>query len=43
MHRYSAASCSGGVGNSTVGGAGARDTSQSDLSFSSSKIPLSSR
>lgn len=43
MHRYSAASCGGGVGNSTVGGAGARDTSRSDLSYSSSNIPLSSR
>ncbi|GLJ22177.1 hypothetical protein SUGI_0416630 [Cryptomeria japonica] len=43
MHRYSAASCGGGVGNSTLGGASARDTSRSDLSYSSSNIPLSSR
>lgn len=43
MHRYSAASCGGGVGNSTLGGASARDTTRSDLSYSSSNISLSSR
>lgn len=43
MHRYSAASCGSGVGSSTLGGGGARDTTRSDLSYSSSNIPLSSR
>lgn len=43
MHRYSAANCGGGVGSSALGGGGARDTTRSDLSYSSSNIPLSSR
>lgn len=43
MHRYSAASCGSGVGSSTLGGGGARDTTRSDLSYSSSNIALSSR
>lgn len=43
MNRYSAASCGSGVGSSTLGGGGGRDTTRSDLSYSSSNIALSSR
>lgn len=43
MQRYSAASCGSGVGSSMLGGGGARDTTRSDLSYSSSNIALSSR
>ncbi|XP_068640515.1 mediator of RNA polymerase II transcription subunit 12-like isoform X2 [Aristolochia californica] len=43
MQRYSAASCSGGVSNSAVGGPSARDTARSDSSFPSSNFSLNSR
>ncbi|KAG9441284.1 hypothetical protein H6P81_017138 [Aristolochia fimbriata] len=43
MQRFSAASCSGGVSNSGVGGPSSRDTARSDSSFASSNFSLNSR